>query len=169
MTAETRIETLEAEGLLIDADTGEIIEWPEGVTTDRFEWMKQKMIEAGAQMRRWEALGGFYKQALGRMLDQMGVKKHEGVQWVAPGPRRVLDPIKMADWMLSCEVPADIQLKVYRETVKAVDAAVVVDIFRDDSLAALVEERPSKPYIRFDVQARSAPSIHKGTTEEEGD
>jgi hypothetical protein len=164
MTTETTaIETLEVDGLLIDAETGEVLEWPAGMTGDRFEWVKQRMIEAGAQMRRWEALGGFYKQALGRMLDQMGVKKHEGVQWVAPGPRKHLDPEKLARFMEDREIPFPVQVAAYRRIVRAVSADAFIEEFgSEESIAALIEEKPSKPYIRFDTPARAAPSIHHG-------
>jgi hypothetical protein len=152
------VNTVEVEGLLIDEDTGEVLDWPEGVTGDRFEWIKSRMIEANAQKTRWDQLCGYYKQALGRMLDEMGVKKHEGVQWVAPQERPWIDPVKLGVWLSETEVPIPMRLAVYDRATKALDAGIVRDMLPD---LDIIEYKASKPYIRFDTPQRAAPEIRR--------
>lgn len=71
--------------LIIDEETGEILQLPEGVG-DPFEWLTHKANEAAAAIKAWTAIGGMYKSALGELLTKAGVKSMR-TQYGAPGWR----------------------------------------------------------------------------------
>lgn len=71
--------------IIIDEETGEILQMPEGIG-DPLEWFTHLANEANAASNAWKATAGMYRQAIGRLLDQAGVKSMK-TQYGTPGWR----------------------------------------------------------------------------------
>ena len=158
-----KVATVEVDGLIIDEETGEILERPEGWTqTQDFRNFAQRRDEAVRQRDRWDKLAGFYGERLGEMLTALGTKKHVeadmSVQWVERKPMRKIDPAALFDVLAGMEMPMDERVRFLRECVKVVDADKALAL-NEDAVWPLVEYVPVKPYIRQDIVAKPAPAI----------
>jgi len=60
------------DGLIVDAGSGEVIEWPAGITGDKFEWLTFRATQHQANIDGHKQALGIINQALGRMLSQAG-------------------------------------------------------------------------------------------------
>jgi hypothetical protein len=85
MTTEQTDEVAKIGDIIIDPESGEILEMPEGVG-DPIEWLTHKTNEAQRAGKAWEAVTGMYKAALGELLNKAGVKSMR-TQYGAPGWR----------------------------------------------------------------------------------
>ena len=60
--------------LVVDGKTGEILEWPEGISQDRFDWITNQARQAEDNMKGWERALILYKLTLGQLLTESGKK-----------------------------------------------------------------------------------------------
>lgn len=74
--ADTSATVLEG-GMVVDEATGEILEWPEGVT-DKLEYLAMQHRAAAEQEKGWEVQKGFWARLLDRALAEVGTKKYAG-------------------------------------------------------------------------------------------
>lgn len=138
------------DGLVIDPDTGEVVEWPDGWAGDRIEHLLAAYHEAALNLDGWQARIGQLKAALGRQLEDRDLRSLSTalgtVRWVAPVPS--LRPLGV---------------KELRE--------VVVERYGFEEgaalLADLVREQATRPYVRVDKPAAPAPAIERVQREEE--
>ena len=71
--------------IIIDEETGEILEMPEGIG-DPLEWLTHRTNEANAASNAWKGIAGMYKKAIGELLNKAGVKSMR-TQYGTPGWR----------------------------------------------------------------------------------
>jgi hypothetical protein len=81
----TTEEAVKIGDLIIDEETGEILEMPEGAG-EPLEWLTHRANEARAASKAWEGIGGMYKKAIGQLLIKAGVKSMR-TQYGTPGWR----------------------------------------------------------------------------------
>lgn len=65
-------------GVLLDGDTGEIVEWPEGLGGDRLEWLMAQHRSATEQRDAWEVERSGWGRALEAILDVTGERSYSG-------------------------------------------------------------------------------------------
>ena len=64
-------------GMVVDDATGEILEWPDGIT-DKLEYLAMQHRAAAEQEKGWEFQKGFWSRLLDRALAEVGTKKYAG-------------------------------------------------------------------------------------------
>jgi hypothetical protein len=67
---------------VLDEETGEILEWPAGVS-DRLEYLATQHRNAAEQEKGWGVQKGFWSRLLDRALSEAGTKKHAGATFIA--------------------------------------------------------------------------------------
>ncbi len=81
----TTEQAIKIDDLIIDEQTGEILQLPEGIG-EPLAWLTHKANDAIRASKAWEGIAGMYKKALGELLNQAGVKSIK-TQYGAPGWR----------------------------------------------------------------------------------
>jgi hypothetical protein len=129
MSVEEALSAVKVGDLVIDEDTGEILELPAGVG-EPIAWLTHRANEAKAAKKAWEALEAMFKAALGRLLIQSDLKKMT-TEYGTPGwrSRKTLrvDMDRLDDVVQEFELgPADIA--AIRGCVKAYDAKAILEL-----------------------------------------
>lgn len=85
--------------LIIDQDSGEILEWPVDLKVDRWEWLARQAAETTAQEKAWKAAGGFFRRLLLGYLEAEQLDRYTGadVKFARRNgqDRRWADPAKL--------------------------------------------------------------------------
>lgn len=153
----------EIEGLVVDIETGEIVNFPAGVGANEVAYLAGRRDAAMRQREKWDKLVGFYGELLGGYIDRTPEKKiKEGdyaVQWVEPKDREVIPTDMLVVWMDTQELPLPVKYNALAATVKTVDVPKLRELFKDD-IAGIIERRPTKRYIKQDIIHKAAPSFH---------
>lgn len=120
--------------LVVDPETGEIIQWPADVGPSRIDYLQAAYVEAREEESAWKLT----KQGLGRALDQhlgdAGVASYNGAAW------------------RSTHVVVKDAFKIYRPTVELLVAAKVINGEQADELA----ERTAAMLDEFKLEAADA-------------
>ena len=147
--------------LIIDEETGEILQLPEGVG-DPLEWMTHQANEARAAEKAWAAVGGMYKTALGDLLTKAGVKsmrtKYGAPGWRSRRNRKVrLDrlPQILEDHELSHEDVLTLLLCASELSVTKVEAGDLPA----DALKELIDETPPATWVQITPASPQPPDI----------
>ena len=156
-------EAVKVGDLVIDEETGEILETPEGIG-DPLEWLTHKANEAQRAGKAWEAVFGMYKAALGVLLTKAGVKSIQ-TQYGAPGWRsrknrrvrvdRLPDVIK--DYELTHAHVEALLLCAPGLTVKDVEALDLPDGAKEK----LIEDGLPTAYLQITPPTPMAPDIER--------
>lgn len=180
MTAETR-EDLEqvfapadltrVGDLLIDDETGEILEWPAGVEPEgRLEWLQAQHKNAVEEEGRWKETKQSYSRALDAQLTRLGARQYvgdahkswavaEGVTRDAPAERLrellALEAVKPSEarelmWLLA----SDLDVKRIEQSVRNGKVERPIADF-------LIVKGTRAGYVRTDKVAKAAPTIAK--------
>jgi hypothetical protein len=160
------METANVDGLLVDLETGEILEFPEGITGDKFEWAKHKLLQAQEQEKVWKARVQIFKSSLGKMLIDMGVKKHEGVQWVTGATVPKVKSDSFVDFIEQMEVPDSLKVTYYRDCSSTYNAKKVMEFFGGapgDDGYNLIHWDQRAGYVRYDPPAHMAEPVKYDT------
>lgn len=70
-----------ASGVLIDGDTGEILEWPEGLGGDRTEWLMAQHVNATEQEKAWKIEKGTWGRGLELILEESEQRGYAGTEF----------------------------------------------------------------------------------------
>lgn len=152
----TTEQAIKIDDLVIDEETGEILETPEGIG-DPLEWLTHRANEANAASNAWKAASGMYKKAIGELLNQAGVKSMR-TQHGTPGwrgrltrtgrPERLPEVAKehelsraQENAILACAKTLDAKLLDDLENVPKEATRALID----ESETSWVQITPSKP------------------------
>lgn len=169
MTGNVRVAFVD--DLVIDEDTGEVLEWPQELRDlpGKAEYLAMRLEQAEDAYKVWRQYAGYLKQALGRLLDDAGVDSlrtaYGTVRWVAAVTRtgRVERlPQVERDYELSRE-----QVGMILACAKSLDADLLEGLKQspqfagcEDAIAALIEERTAR-YVRRYPARRLPPEIRR--------
>lgn len=155
--------------LTVDAKTGEILDWPEDVNIDRFEWLTWKAVEAERNIDGWKQALALYKQALGKLLDEAGTKAlptvYGTVRWKQRDNSEA--PVeRVPELAKTHELSTDALLLLYgcasRLSVSRLRALRGIDASLAPAIGELIEEKQSKPWVQIDNPRGAAPDIERG-------
>lgn len=161
------------DALVIDPDTGEILQWPVDLSVGRVEFLQQQHAEALQQEKAWElrkqhlsrALGDEIAQTDGRVLITAGYK----TTWVAPKDREKLLRSRM-DEALQWKVINQEQYDEIMERDLADRDEFKVGVLRDMLRAGTLDtgqfeyltlRTPSGAYARTTPLLREEPGLQK--------
>lgn len=175
---------LRVDDLLIDEETGEVLEWPPGWSADRLAVLIENHEFADRQMKQWDKTKRAYKLALSRMLDELGVKSTSAdtgrATWVADGVTS-RSPAANVRKAVNLELLTDEQAtELLIEAAKELDPKLVAQWVNDQvakfpdasmeswaarALTVLIDESPRSGYVRVTPAARPAPTIEREVVE----
>ena len=84
--------------LVVDDETGEILEWPDLRATglDRLEWLGRQRADARQEENAWKSVGGFYGKLIGQLMEADELVRYNGdtisITSSGTGDRRYGDP-----------------------------------------------------------------------------
>ena len=157
----TTEEAIKIGDLIIDEQTGEILQLPEGIG-EPLEWLTHKANEAIRSGKAWEGIAGMYKKALGELLNQAGVKSMK-TQYGAPGWRerknRKIRLDKLPQVIKDYELPHGdvlaLLLCASGLNLNMVDALKLPDGAKEK----LIDEQPPTMYVQITPAAPMPPPI----------
>jgi len=151
--------------LLIDEETGEVLEWPEGVSGDKFEWLTLRAKQAQANIDGWKAVEAHLRRALGHMLgDQRSIKTAYGTPRWASRVDRIAKPERVPKVVQEFELSREGELAIWM-TAKELDPKRI-DVLPEELVPAeakrlLVEDVPRGPWVQIDPPRAAPPEIER--------
>ncbi len=157
----TTEQAVKIDDLIIDEQTGEILQLPEGIG-EPLAWLTHKANDAIRNGKTWEGIAGMYKKALGELLNQAGVKSIK-TEYGAPGWRerknRTVRVDRLPDVIENYELDRGDLLRllmcVSGMNVKMVDALELPDGAKEK----LIDEHPPTMYVQITPVAPMPPVI----------
>lgn len=161
------IAALKIGDLLIDEETGEVLEWPAGSGADRLAYLTRQCVEAQRAVKAWETALNAYRAAIGRLLDDAGidsVRTQHGAAAIRNRTNRVGRPERVPD-------VAD-RYELRREQVEAIwQCAATLDAKRllalseagaipDDAARDLIDSK-TIAYVQVTAARPAPPSIER--------
>ena len=153
---------------LVDEETGEVLEWPEGISSDRFEWLTLQAIRAQQNIAGWEQNLGILKRALGWMLskaDQRAIKTQYGTPRWASRVDREARPERVPQVLEAFEIPRETEMLIWMCAQK-LDPKKLTELEANGVLPegvarALIEDKPRGPWIQIDSPREQPPVIER--------
>lgn len=153
--------------LLVDEETGEILEWPADAGADRLEYLGRQRAEARRQESAWRQLGGFHGRLLLALLEAEQLDAYNGASvriLRQPGrDNRYGDPAKIPQAWRRFEL-TPVQLDAIWRCATRLDRQALLEQETAGELPAGLTEfltagQIGAPYVRVDTARRSAPRI----------
>lgn len=153
--------------LVIDEETGEVLEWPEGVSGDKISALILRAVQARRNREGWEQAEALYKRAIGDQLSRAGVKAAKTqwgtASWRAPQP----SPVGRADRLEAIaelhELTGTDLLLIYSCGTHIDGKRLLLLAEKVPSLAKaiteMIEWRETKVHVRIDPPREAAPEI----------
>lgn len=152
--------------IVVNEETGEIVEWPEGAG-DRLEALVMRCRQAQENADGWKQAEAVLKRAIGRLLDEAGVKSlttaYGTASWRSRTDTRL--PLRdFAEYAHKVELPrADVlavvavlgALPVSKDTEAALKETLGSDV------DWLVTRSPSAPWVQIDRPRTAPPRIER--------
>ena len=156
-------EAVKVGDLVIDEETGEILETPEGIG-DPLEWLTHKTNEAIRAGKAWEGIAGMYKKALGELLNKAGVKSMK-TQYGAPGwrsrPNRKVRVDRLPDVIKDYELThAQIEALLLCAPGLRVNEVELLDL-PDGAKEKLIEDGLPTAYLQITPPTPMPPDIER--------
>jgi hypothetical protein len=152
--------------LLVNEESGEILEWPAGWTGDKFEHLTLQAVKAQQNIAGWEQSLGIIKRALGWMLsqaDQRSIRTPYGTPRFASRVDRVAAPERVPQVVEQMELGREIEALIWM-TAKALDPKKLTELEQNGVLPegvarALIEDKPRGPWLQIDPPKEQPPEI----------
>lgn len=151
------METVVIDGVAIDSETGEILEWPEGLG-DQMEYLAMRIAMSTLAIKGHEEAIAHWKRAAGRLLAQQGARSVATdwgtLSWRGRVDRKV-DPAAFANWAHEAEMPASDIIRVLVEAAGSLNA----DVVEKAGAGEIVERIERGPWVQMDKPRTPAPAI----------
>lgn len=158
-------------GLWVNTETGEVLEWPEGLAVaERFAWAAEGLLDANAAVKAWEQRAIMCKIALAGILKaeerrSLTVKPAGGGQPVKAGYKtrtnRKATAERLREVYRAHEIPAEHAEAVIKAAAATLDLETLAEaVFTDELLAEIVEEKTSE-WIEARRAAPAPPRIER--------
>lgn len=73
---------IRVDDILVDEETGEVLEWPNGIgPDDQLEWLQAQHRAALDEETAWRQAKGAYARAIGRKLRDMGLSRYSSDEY----------------------------------------------------------------------------------------
>ncbi len=156
--------------LVVDPDTGEIVEFPDKLQTapDRLEWLTHQILEAAGEAKKWEAVAAFKRSVAEKLLAEMDVPSfsnaHGRISYQAGYAKARIE--RLPQVQVAYELSeGDVRL-IFMQCASALDAkrVEVLAQARPDlraALLALIE--PTKGFVKVTASRKQAPEIERVT------
>lgn len=159
---------------LVDDDTGSILEWPMDWGPDRVDRLISEARYAAEQAARWNQVAGMYRKALGRMIDEAGVKSLASDSGVARGVagrrsariaaiEQAVKRENLTDAEAEALILASVATLKVDALLKAIDEHVADEGRRKRLRVDLIEQ--GEGYVRVEGARRAAPAIEQEVVE----
>lgn len=157
---------IKIDDVVIDSETGEILEMPPGFSGDQLEWFVVRARQAREQEQTWKAAGGYFRKVIGGLLTQAGEKtirtQHGIASWRGRQNRKA-DPARLEGVAAEYELDADAVTSIL-STAKTLDVKRLDElkaIIDPEAIDALITEDPTE-WVQVDAPRLAAPKIEKG-------
>lgn len=148
--------------LVINEDTGEILEWADGIT-DQMEALVMRDMQAKQNIEGWERARMLLKLAIGRLLDQQGVRSfstpYGKPTWMAGRRTESVDVEGVKHLMEEREVSQAEALAVFAHSTKALDPKKIREYLPD--CEGVISVKEGKAYVQVNPPTQAAPVIER--------
>lgn len=180
------------DGFLIDTDSGEVLEWPEGITAaNRLDYLIARAEEAGRNERSWKSFKDALRRRIGADLDRLDARSYRSpygtARWQA-GRESAMAPVERVpevaeifelaredvDRLMACVTALDVghlealrqaEIERLREAAGAPDDAEIVGAASPllDAIDSLIVRTSGAPFVMIDRPRPAPPDRVKAT------
>ncbi len=152
--------------LIIDEDTGEVIEWPEGIADvpERLAFLTQRMIECTRQEKLWKSYKGMLGSVAGALLAKQGIERYGSEYGYVSFRSRTTETAyaeQLEDWAARHEIAGNVLVGLAAVSAKSLDPSRLRDSgtaagIDADAIEELIETKTST-WVEAREGRRAAP------------